>query len=508
MEQTSFQRIKNCEKNLASQCRGIRNIIRVLACAATVFGVVSFIALGNYRLQDNAFYILFTMMYVLMSAAGIALSTTLFKELYNKPFADSAFSQPFTSSERYFAKLWLIVKAHILPMAAVTIIVPLTAKIVSPAMSANPRSVLIFMLYCTAGAVFADACFFLFAGFCGTGVSCVIVPAAMAVAVSLLPFLIVSWFYSFSGIVTEPVYLMYQMLAHFGMFDYINFGELIDSQFTNYASDGSIAVMVIINFLLAALMFFLGNKVYGRRSGLTTGKPFVSAAFYNVFYASCIVPLFLISMRGGIYNGIIWSLIASLVITVIRLRKKFNMHALMTMLIRMVACCGAALCLTFIVYVTCGFGISEISPENSSTEGCRIDLEAVKILRNYQETIDIDLTIDWRLNTAAIEPGQEKKVTKAIFDYMNEHSDYKPEHTAETFKNELIYGSYAKGEEDPFTEREAGKWSVSLYINPKNSSDYYYYYVYMTAESMKNMPAELAAQGVPIEYKDRVNNLD
>lgn len=497
MELTSFQRIKNCERNLRRRSRWMWALMLVLAGASVVMGVTAFATMGGYDLIYNAFYALFVLMFTLLSVGGVILSATLFRELHDKAYADSAFSQPYTSRERYLAKLLLVAKLHLLPMLVSGGVTTAAAFIFCEADSPTPNKVLQLVALYFEGALFADGCFFLFIQFCGSALTCILVPAAMTVVISILPVLALSWFYSFSGLVTTPSVFSYEILTKFGAFGLLNLGGITGSDTGMTISAKAFAVVTCTNLLVTCALLVLGLKKHSRRSGLQTGKSFTSTAFYNTFFAMCIVPIFLIFMREGMYRAIIYSLVAALVITFIRVRRRFDLHALCWMLVRMLCCCTAAAAMSFVVYITYGFGIKEVTPDTMKGKECQLEVYTDCWLP-LQEG-DIVLSHTWYVDLDTItQRGEEIKAANKIFEYMQEHSRSNSSHTADRFANFVIYGT-----DDLVPEEQSERdYRISLSLYSGESEKDYHYFTYMNTEDFRRMPAWLEEQGVPVIHVD------
>ena len=501
MEQTSFQRIKNCERNLRSRSRSLCGLLLVLAGGSAVLGVSAFAALADYSLEMNAIYALFVLLYTLLGCGGVVLSATLFRELYDKAFADSAFSQPFTARERFLAKLLLTAKFHIMPMIAVGSVVSISAFIFCSTDSGRPQTVLLSVICSVEGAIFADACIFLFTQFCGSMLSCLLVPAATAVVISIMPLFLIYWFYWFSGLVaTLPEYVT-DVISKFGVLDLLNMGGITDSDIGKTVLWLHLAVVAAADLLLSAGMLVLGLKKYSLRNGLQTGKSITSNAFYNIFFALCIMLIFVAFIYQSLYQGVIWSLVAALVITFIRVQKHFDLHALCGMLVRVLCCCAAALCLSFVIYITYGFGVKDASPESMANKDSELTVQQwcyLPIQYDYE-----NLASYWDVDCFRIEEtGKVKEASAAIFEYMNEHSIEKKNHTADRFFSYVIYGTDTV---DP--EPDIGDYAITLTVEnrPKsqnsNSYEYYSYHAYMTTEDFREMPDWLEEHGVPVIRK-------
>ena len=505
MEQTSFQRIKNCERNLRARTRGLCGLLLVMAAGSAALGVFAFAALGDISLETNAIYALFVLLYTLLGCGGVVLTATLFRELYDKAFADSAFSQPFTSRERFLAKLMLAAKFHILPMIAVGVIVSASALIFCSSDSGRANTVLQCVICSIEGAIFADACIFLFTQFCGSMLSCLLVPAATAVVISLMPLFLVSWFYIFSDRVASLPKYMSDIATKFGMLDLLNLGGLSGSDTGRTVPWLHLAVVAAADLLLSAGMLVLGYKKYSRRNGLQTGRSITSNAFYNVFFALCNVLIFTLFVYQSLYKAIIWSVVVGLVITFIRTQKQFDLHALYGMLVRVLCCSVGALCLSFVIYITYGFGIKETSPESIATKDSELTVDRECWLPI--QSIDEDLSKYWEVDCARIEEeGRVKEASAAIFEYMDEHSVEKNNHSADHFFNFLIYGSSNLLFLDE-PDYSLGDYCVILTVENRPQGrdngdyDYYNYHAYMTTEDFRNMPDWLEAHGVPIVHK-------
>ncbi len=371
MAQTSSQRIRAYSKALAVNCRKPRIVIIISAAVATVLAIFQLAAVGTLRYGYSDIYRLSTFIFFISIGCGVFLIPPLFKELYNRQFADVEFSLPMSSSERYLAKILAIVKYHILPIAASQAVVLTAAMILIG--GRTMKGFVIYAILLLTALVFIDAVAVFCVCCCGSLAECIYTPVIFSAILTLLP----AAFYgnviantanvgtnlstAFRSWALFPVIVLYDESS---LFEYASF----------YNISAEFIISTIVNVLIWVGVVFLTLRIYKRRDGLQTGKPFVHRPFYYAFVYLGVSAVLTSTMFNEFYYGIIFSLLGFVIISTSAQRGKLTLRSFGFQLMHYTAALFIVMGIGYAAFITQGFGKSYDKPAKDLGEKCNVDI--------------------------------------------------------------------------------------------------------------------------------------
>ena len=364
----SISRTRAYSRVLAKNCRRASYLTAALCIGSVVFVGIHMILGGDISqgfMNMNMIYRLGTILGTAAVLSGILLIPPVFKELVNRQFADVEFSLPLSSSERYRAKLMMLVKRHILPFAAAQAAILIMAFIMLGGESL--KSVIIDVIHSFANLLFTDSAAVLCVCCCGRLAESIYTPLVFGASVSALPALIMyKYMFVMSGRVTDTFDIVNLP------FGYPELGPLLIDGHVYYELTPHFVLMNVINMLVSAALFLISFRLYKKRDGLTVGRPFAFKGFYYVFLCTLAAAVLLYFYMNGLYYGIIIGLAAFLAVSVTSQTGSFDARALKNSLGSFAVCTAAVLIIGFGAYVTAGFGYLSMSPasffDSSDTE--------------------------------------------------------------------------------------------------------------------------------------------
>lgn len=489
---TTTERIKAYKKSLGQSCRPVKLTLWAAAGAAAFMGCFGFLLMGSFSPLDNAFFSLFVHLYGLLCCGGIVLLPTLFKELYSKADADSVYSLPLSGAERFAAKLWLLAEYQLLPVVGAGAAVGFFALLFCGPDDWARGQVLRYLLVMLSQTVFADGAGLLFICFTGSLLCSVYVPAAATLMLSLSPGLAVACYRGFSGIYFNSVEPPMDVLENFGVIDLVR--SVMGSHYID-APDGSIAVMIVLELVLAAVFGLLALVIYRRRSGLQTGRPFANGVFYLIFISFAIIMGYAAGLRSReTFSAIILALGAGFIVAATRYRKSLRLHEFCVTLLHCFGAMVGATAALFVVYITYGFGGKHPAPDRYVTDKCQLYFYAND---NWGEAGGGD----WHINESLIYyNGTQREAAKAIFEELERFNAVKPHHTAGNFLDFLVFGKEKGSPELSRSERFSYRLECVEYNDYKDK--YYYCGAIIRREQQEEFFKALEARGVPVIYID------
>ena len=484
---TTKERVKRYKNSLELSCRQVRLMLIVLAAAAGFMGFFSFMLLGGTTPTDNALLSLFSVIFALLCSGGVVLLPIIFRELYSKPNADTVYSLPLSSGERFMTKLWIIAEYHLLPVACTAVLVGISAVAFCGSNSWASGMILRYLVVMLVEAAFTDAACLLFICFCGSLLCCIYVPAAATVLLSLAPKLCCGCYRYFSGIYAFSPEPQSDVLESFGSAEIVR--SFFDSHYID-APDSSILALIIIEPVLAVVFALLALTVYSRRNGLQAGKPFASGFFYNVFICFAVIAGFAAGLRSkALFAAIIYAVGAGLIVAATRYRKRLDIHELCVTLVQCAASMAAATAAVFVVYITYGFGGSHASPEKYILDNCHVEFHSNE--QYFQgET-------SWYLDYDEVSRrGIQREAATAIFEELSRLQAVKPRHTVSDFPEFFILGRERYTPDIPRSETAAFTLECLSAGNYKDR--YYYFSAVIRKDQVGELFSALEARGVPL----------
>lgn len=489
---TTTERIKAYKKSLGQSCRPVKLTLWAAAGAAAFMGCFGFLLMGSFSPLDNAFFSLFVHLYGMLCCGGIVLLPALFREFYSKADADSVYSLPLSGTERFAAKLWLLAEYQLLPVVTAGAAVGLFALLFCGSNEWARGLVLRYLLVMLSQTVFADGAGLLFICFTGSLLCSVYVPAAATLMLSLVPELAVGCYRAFSGIYFNSVEPPMDVLENFGVIDLVR--SLMGSHYID-APDDSIAVMIVLELVLAAVFGLLALVIYRRRSGLQTGWPFANGVFYLIFISFAIVMGYAAGLRNRTtFSAIILALGAGFIVAGTRYRKSFRLHELCVTLLHCFGAMVGATAALFVVYITYGFGGEHPAPDRYVTDKSQLYFYAND---NFGELRGGN----WSINESLIYyKGTQQEAAEAIFEELERFNAVKPRHTAGNFIDFLVFGNEEGYPDLP----RSGTISYRLECVEHNDykDKYYYCGAIIKREQDEELFKALEARGVPVIYVD------
>lgn len=478
----SMKKINSCCRSLTIDCRQIRLMVVLLAVSAAFVGGFVFLTIGGegeQMLYDSELVKLFQLLYGGLCFCGVVISAMLFKELYSPAAADMVYAQPFTACERYLAKLLLLAKYHVIPLVCTAAVMTVMA---AGTTRGSVRSWLIsFIVMGIMQSLFLSAVCFMFICLCGSLITCLYVPAVMALVISLLPRVVLKWARTFSGVMSVSY-------GRLGFLDKLGVGWFIDS-ITEGSRRTSALVFVstaLADLILCGAFLLLGLRFYSRRSGLDSGRPFISQRAFMAVLVPVVCALLMSSFDGALYEGIAFSLLISAAMTFTALRRSaFRLHELYLLLVRFAVCLGAVTAATLAVFFTGGFGTKALPPKESSIdEGSVIVLQADPCF----DTLG-DAYSEWLVDTEAAEglsAQQNRELARRLFDLMLEYDMSEKDRSLDGFSDAMTYGFPTRN-----FRHISRPMQLSLYISDSTGEQDYEFTVYIPLSRLHEFRAEL-----------------
>ena|GEM_PF-3276478 len=484
---TTKERVKRYKNSLELSCRQVRLMLIVLAAAASFMGFFSFMLLGGTTPTDNALLSLFSVTFALLCSGGVVLLPIIFRELYSKPVADTVYSLPLSSNERFLAKLWIIGEYHLLPVVCTAVLVGISAVVFCGGNTWASGMIVRYLLVMVIEAAFADAACLLFINFCGSLLCCIYVPAAATVLLSLAPMLVVGCYRYFSGIYAFSTEPQSDVLNSFGVSEIVR--SFFDSHYID-APDSSILALMLIEPVLAVVFTLLALAVYGRRNGLQAGKPFANGFFYTVFICFAVIAGFAAGLRNrALFAAVIYGVGAGLIVAATRYRKRLDLHELCVTLVHCAAAMAGATAAVFLVYITYGFGGGHARPENYVVDNCHVEFHSNE--QYFQGETSWYLDYD-----EVIRRGSQREAATAIFEELSRLQAVKPRHTVSDFPDFFILGRERYTPDIPRSETAAFTLEC---LGAGNYKDRYYYFsAVIRKDQVGELFAALEARGVPL----------
>ena len=391
--QSSFKRINNYSKVLYKQCRRQSVLILILCAIQALLMIVHNVSFGRIIGGEADFFVIGRMFGLAAALAGVLIVPAVFRELYNRQFADVEFSLPLSASERFRSKLLVLVKHHFLPfMICQTLVLVLSVIQLSPD---DAELILHAYLDSVVSLLFTDAVSLLCVSCCGSLAECIYTPLLSSAALSMLFPLCYRKFVMFTaGRMTVPMsgesfYLGYPMVNNF-----ITSGEpfevpdVIYSIPSWYDRPAEWIIPPVINILLCAAMIFLAYRIYRKRSGLNTGRPMVFKAFRIAFTALVTLTVIIYFFLNSFYLAIFVGLLAFLGISIMSKRAKVSLRELAIMMSGYLGCLAAVLITGFVSYVTGGFGyLKSAVPEVFDSDSTCLNVYMVTDKYEYTESL-------------------------------------------------------------------------------------------------------------------------
>ncbi|MBR3666898.1 MAG: hypothetical protein IKN66_07055 [Ruminococcus sp.] len=389
--QGSFKRINNYSKVLSKHCRKQSVLIYILCGLQAFFMLFRILAFDDSNGAYTDFYVIGRLFGIAAALSGVLIIPAVFRELYNRQFADVEYSLPMSASERFSSKLLTLLKNHLLPF-----IICQTAVLVLGIIMLSAKSVeMLVHVYLDnlLDLLFTDAVSLLCVSCCGCLAECIYTPLFSAAALSLLfPLLYNKFIVILSGriIVSETVrnfYIGYPMINNL----IIN-GELFDLP-DNIYNDSTYSVSpavwiipLVLNLLICIGLIYLAFRIYRKRSGLNTGKPMVFKAFRTVFIALVTLTVILVFFMNSFYLSIFVGMLIFLGISITSNRAKISMRDLAFMMAGYLGCLAAVLITGFISYITGGFGhLRAAVPDEYNSDNAYVTVYMVSEDYEYKE---------------------------------------------------------------------------------------------------------------------------
>jgi len=371
---------KNCTKQFM--------LIAVLSGLSTLLKIFHFVSFGGFAQGAMSdFYFYGDILSVAAAISGVLLVAPAFKELYNRQFADVEFSLPMSASERFRAKLLVILKCHFIPFAVAQSVTVITGIIF---LNSFQMKIIIFDVLChLVYMAFTDAIALVCVSSCGNIVECIYTPIFLAAASSLIiPLSIFKFVVLISGRNANTMNMLNFPVGYPGAMMFIDSDgtEMTYAEFIVCSGTSVLVkniIMLIADLAVCVGLVFLALRIYKKRNGLTVGKPFVSGKFYRIFISVVTVAVILEFFLNSLYIAVFVGLLLFLAISVSANRTKLTMKVLEKNMLGFCGCLLSVLVIGFVSYITCGFGYTS-SPVNdvfdSDATGCQAELITSKYL--------------------------------------------------------------------------------------------------------------------------------
>ena len=379
--QRSSKRITDYSKVLRKNCSKQFKLIAVLSGLSAFLCIFHFISVGTLRFDymDN-FYNYGKKFSLAAALAGVLLVPPVFKELYNRQFADVEFSLPLSAAERFKAKLLVLVKCHFIPFVISQAAVALTALTLIP--SGQLKIVMLDIICSLVNMLFTDAIALICVSSCGHIVECIYTPVLLAAASSLIfPLGLFKLVILLSGRNTNTTNFLNIPIGYPGFYDLIYDPETssYSARIANSDSGTVITwfVMLLVNIAICVGLIMLAYRIYRKRNGLSVDKPIVFGAFFHIFRTIVAVAVILLFFMNSLYIAVFVGLLLFLGISVSAKRRNFSMKDLESCLLGFCGCIVSILAIGFVSYMTCGFGYASMKTDkvfDSPKADCTVDL--------------------------------------------------------------------------------------------------------------------------------------
>ena len=360
--QTSLNRIRAYARVLGKNCFKQRILILVLCGFTVLFYSFEFVAFNNVFFSgSHSFMVYAQIVCVAAGLSGVLLMPAIFRELYNRQFADVEFSLPLSASERFRVKLMIILKNHILPyVAAMTVVL-----IVGLAFVPSEYTSQMFSIYFVAlsRVMFVDAISLVCISCCGCIVECIYTPVLFGAAISFLPVLCGAKFICFLSGKQGALHYTNNPIG------FIRASEIFMSDTEVSQLDG-IWISALISMVLSAGLVYLAFRIYRKRDGLSVGKPFVFKSFARIFTCTVSLAVIMLFFLDSLYNSILFGLLAYLAICISSKRKKLVLRDIEFSLLGYIGCLASVIIVGFAAYMTSGFGYARMSLPEEFNENC------------------------------------------------------------------------------------------------------------------------------------------
>ncbi|MBR6046077.1 MAG: hypothetical protein IKP47_10635 [Ruminococcus sp.] len=272
MNSMASKRIRSYSRVLVRDSRMFFMLLYAMLALGTLISAL-YVAAIRPSLSSEAEYssIAADMVLAAYAAGGIFIIVPLFRELYDIRFVDLDFSLPLSSSERFFAKLWLLVKHHLLPMLAAEGVLAVQAfvKLGGPESSDELVTVIYRLTSAMGMLVFLDCTAILCVTLCGRLGECIAAVPLTAAVLSLFPT------YLFAAFSDNTFSIRNLRFVPFGVMDY----------FSNPSGSFRLTVpgaaaRAVINIALSLLLLLAAARIYKTRSGAETGAAVISDKLY------------------------------------------------------------------------------------------------------------------------------------------------------------------------------------------------------------------------------------
>ena len=184
--QTSLNRISAYSKVLSKNCRKQSMLTLTLCALGALLCCIHFIAFGEI---DNSgareFLEIATLVNAAAALSGVLLIPAIFRELYNRQYADVEFSLPMSASERYRSKLLVLIKYHLIPFAAAQLVILISGLVFVKGDTA--ACIVSMVMVNMARMLFTDAVSLVCISSCGCIVECIYTPLCLGVALPVIP---------------------------------------------------------------------------------------------------------------------------------------------------------------------------------------------------------------------------------------------------------------------------------------------------------------------------------
>ena len=359
MAKGSLSRIGSYSKAVLINCRRVRIVILVLCGLGTLMGAFHYINFDTYVSERgywaesaySAFLEMSSHFFTAAALAGFLLIAPIFKELYNRQFADVEFSLPLSSSERYKAKLTAVVKCHLLPFVIGQAMLMLAGLIFGGTEGIGQAagmavSGLTTLMFTDASAMFCVCC-------CGSLIECVYTPVVFAVSLTLLPAqMIQKLLNTMSGRESD-------LLDPYDLpIGYTQLTSMLGDEYNSngFVFDAHSIINALISIAISICLIFLSYRLYKKRDGMQTGTPFVYGwAFWVISYLALGTILFY-GYMNAFYFGIIGGAAVFLGIAISSKRGAPDSKYIINALAGFTGCVVAVVVIGYAAYMTGGFG--------------------------------------------------------------------------------------------------------------------------------------------------------
>ena len=454
MKQRSISRIGSYSRALRINCRKPYILLIALCGIASLLTVLSGLFFGIQNDFTEDFLAESSVFLAGATVMGAVMIPTLFRELYNRQFADVEFSLPMSSSERFLAKLLAVVRYHLLPLAVV-----MTALIIFSAVIGSCETMIGMSIALLTTAVFFDAVSILSVCCLGRIMESVYVPVVFGTALTLLPYV------AFDKLVVACSHHNFDTFKFFDFpFGVLDLLRIFDHDFGSFAD---LSADFILKHLLCLVIYIaaiaLAYQIYRRRDAVQTGTPFVYRSFYLIFSFTVLVTLFMMFlMNGEGYMSILIALAVYAAISISAERGALTARTFIYTGTTFICTYFVTLAVGFAAFTTLGFGFIDTVP------GEWIDATFEEQSRSYDPVelqFDVHMVMDRTNNDY-----------RHYFFSMNS-PDFKPEAVREVFRTARKYANID-------TSFGAYMDKISGYDRDNDQPGYFYADVYRYEENL------------------------